>query len=95
MKVNHYIDNFQFCDLFEAKIKNLMKFKADKFAEDKEAKSKERFLLRKIKALEEDKAKAIIAKNRVERYLNQNKVSKDSKSSLTDIILNYKKQTKT
>ena len=72
-----------------------MEFKAVKFAEDKEAKSKEKFLLRKIKALEEDKAKATIAKNRMERDLNQNKVSKDSKTSQTDIILNDEKQTQT
>ena len=71
-----------------------MNFKADKVAEEKDAKSKE-FLLKKTKALEEDKAKAVIAKNRVERDLNQNKVVKDSKSICTDLTQRVDKQNKT
>ena len=93
LKIEH--DFLRRSDNFEAKIKNLMDYKAEKCAEEKEAKSKEKFLLKKIKALEEDKAKATIAKNKLERDLNQNKVPKDSKSSLTDTILHSEKETQT
>ena len=93
LKIEH--DFLRRSDNFEAKIKNLMDYKAEKCAEEKEAKSKEKFLLKKIKALEEDKAKATLAKNKLERDLNQNKVPKDSKSSLTDTILHSEKETQT
>ena len=52
-----------------------MNFKADKVAEEKDAKSKE-FLLKKIKALEEDKAKAVIAKIELNEISTRTKLSK-------------------
>ena len=72
-----------------------MEFKAQKVAEDKESKSKEKMLIKKIKNLEEDKAKAIIATNRIKRDLNQNKVSKDSKLSQTEFAENSAKESQT
>ena len=82
-------------DILESKIRNLMEFKAGKVAEERDAKTKEKTLLKKIKALEEDKAKVTIAKNKIERDLNQNKVSTDSKSSLTELLVNLEKESQT
>ena len=77
---------------FESKIRNPTDYKSETVSSEKDAKSKEKILMKKIKALEEEKAKAIIAKNKSERDLTQNKVPKDSKSAFTDLISNLQLQ---
>ena len=69
---------------FEAKMKDLIEFRADKLAEEKELKSREKFLKNKFKCLEEEKAKLSLNKNAFERDINQNKVDTDSASSQTE-----------
>ena len=64
-----------------------MEFKSEKVSDEKNTKSKEKVLLKKIKSLEEDKAKATIAKNKLERDL--------IKSTLINLFPNLEKQTQT
>ena len=69
---------------FQSKVKVLMEFKADKLAEEKDLRSKEKLLKNKIKAHEVEKAKISVHKNKLERDLNQNKVDKESTSRQTE-----------
>ena len=69
---------------FEAKMKDLIEFRADKLAEEKELKSREKFLKNKFKCLEEEKAKLSVNKKAFERDIKQNIVDTDSASSQTE-----------
>ena len=77
---------------FESKIRNLMEFKAEKLLEEKDLKSKEKLISKKLKAVEEIKARITIDKIKLDRDLNQNMVNRVVKSSQTDPFINFEKR---